>query len=71
MELLEVELGALAGLRLLAGLATFFWVLTAAGIVCLCPFYILVVAPRLRAYQAGRAQLERDEWRRRLGLAAD
>ena len=46
--------------RLLAGLATLFWVLTAAGIVCLCPFYVIVVAPRLRAYQAGRAQLEND-----------
>jgi len=46
--------------RLLAGLATLFWVLTAAGIVCLCPFYIIVVAPRLRAYQAGRARLEND-----------
>src|SRR6516165_2994041 len=46
--------------RLLAGLATLFWVLTAAGIVCLCPFYIIVVAPRLRAYQAGRAQLAND-----------
>ena len=40
--------------RLLARLATLFWVLTAAGIVCLCPFYVIVVAPRLRAYQAGK-----------------
>lgn len=47
-------------LRLLAGLAILFWVLAAAGIVCLCPFYVIVVAPRLRAYQAGRAQLEKD-----------
>ena len=47
-------------IRLLAGLATLFWVLTAAGIVCLCPFYVMIVAPRLRAYQAGRAQLEND-----------
>jgi hypothetical protein len=47
-------------IRLLAGLATLFWVLTAAGIVCLCPFYVIVVAPRLRAYQAGRAQLAND-----------
>ncbi len=46
--------------RLLAGLATLFWILTAAGIVCLCPFYVIVVAPRLRAYQAGRAQLAND-----------
>src|SRR5262249_37614301 len=47
-------------IRLLTGLATFFWVLTTVGIVCLCPFYVLVVAPRLRAYQAGRAQLAND-----------
>jgi hypothetical protein len=50
--------------RLLASLATLFWVLTAAGVVCFCPFYVMVVAPRLRAYQAGRAHLENDwnEW---------
>jgi hypothetical protein len=47
-------------IRLLAGLAALFWVLTAAGILCLCPFYVMVVAPRLRAYQAGRAQLAND-----------
>jgi hypothetical protein len=46
--------------RVLAVLATLFWVLTAAGVVCLCPFYVMVVAPRLRAYQAGRAHLEHD-----------
>jgi hypothetical protein len=46
--------------RLLAGLATFFWILTAAGIVCLYPFYVMLVAPRLRAYAAGRAHLEND-----------
>src|SRR5215472_13105480 len=43
-------------IRLLATLATLFWTLTAVGIVCICPFYVLVVAPRLRSYQAGRAQ---------------
>src|SRR5262245_10871135 len=47
-------------IRLLASLATFFWILTAAGVVCLCPFYLIVVPPRLRAYQAGRAQLAND-----------
>jgi hypothetical protein len=47
-------------IRLLAGLAIFFWMLTTAGIVCLCPFYVMVVAPRLHAYQAGRAQLAND-----------
>jgi sugar (pentulose or hexulose) kinase len=53
-------------LRLLAGLAGLFWTLTAAGVVCLCPFYLLVVAPRLRAYQAGRAELANDwsDWAR-------
>src|SRR5262245_19221520 len=47
-------------IRLLAGLATLFWILTAAGIVCICPFYVMAVAPRLRSYQAGRAQLAND-----------
>jgi hypothetical protein len=47
-------------IRLLAGLATLFWLLTAAGVVGLCPFYMMIVAPRLRAYQAGRAQLAND-----------
>ena len=47
-------------IRRLAGLATLFWILTAVGIVCLCPFYVLIVAPRLRAYHAGRAHLEND-----------
>ena len=47
-------------IRLLAGLATLFWILTAAGIICLCPFYVIMIAPRLRAYQAGRAQLAND-----------
>ena len=47
-------------IRVLASLATLFWILTTAGIVCLCPFYLIMVAPRLRAYQAGRAHLEKD-----------
>ena len=47
-------------IRWLAGMATLFWVLTAAGIICSVPFYVLVVAPRLRAYQLGRAQLNND-----------
>jgi hypothetical protein len=47
-------------IRLVAGLATFFWILTAVGIVCLCPFYVMNVAPRLRSYHAGRAQLAND-----------
>ena len=63
--------------RLLAGLATLFWVLTAAGVVAFCPFYLRNVAPRLRAYHAGRAQLQNDweawatvgEWAAYLTLA--
>src|SRR5262245_25948473 len=47
-------------IRRLASLATFFWILTAAAVLCLCPFYVMVVAPRLRAYQSGRAQLAND-----------
>jgi hypothetical protein len=47
-------------IRLLAGLATLFRVLTTVGVLCLCPFYVMIVAPRLRAYQAGRAWLEND-----------
>jgi heme exporter protein D len=47
-------------IRRLAVLATLFWVLTTAGVVCLLPFYVMVVAPRLRAYQLGRAHLEQD-----------
>ena len=47
-------------LRLLAGLAVVFWVVTAAAVVGVCPFYVMMVAPRLRAYHAGRAQLGND-----------
>jgi hypothetical protein len=47
-------------IRSLVVLATLFWLVTAAGIVSLCPFYVIMVAPRLRAYQAGRAQLAND-----------
>src|SRR5947208_13267304 len=47
-------------IRLLALLATLFWILTTAGVVCLRPLYVMMVAPRLRAYQLGRAQLEND-----------
>jgi hypothetical protein len=57
-QILERDRGRI---KLLAVLATFFWVLTTVGVVCLCPFYIIIVAPRLRAYQAGRAQLA-DDW---------
>lgn len=47
-------------MRWLTGLAALFWSLTAAGFVCIVPFYSMMVAPRLRAYQAGRAQLAND-----------
>jgi hypothetical protein len=47
-------------IRLVAGLTTLFWTLTAVGIFCVCPFYVMIVAPRLHAYQAGRAQLAND-----------
>jgi hypothetical protein len=47
-------------LRWLASLAVFFWILTAVGILSICPFYMMMIAPRLHAYQAGRAQLDRD-----------
>jgi hypothetical protein len=64
-------------IRLLAGLATLFWTFTALGVVCLCPFYVMIVAPRLRAYQIGSAQLANDwddwamvgEWAAYWGLA--
>lgn len=48
-------------IRLLAGAAILFWTLTAAGLIGLCPFYVMMVAPRLRAYHAGRASLV-DDW---------
>jgi ABC-type phosphate transport system permease subunit len=59
-------------IRLLAGLATVFWVLAAAGMVWLVSFYMIQVAPRLRAYAAGRMQLENDwnDWARAGDLAA-
>jgi hypothetical protein len=47
-------------IRLLAGFATFFWMLSAAGVVWLVCFYILLIAPRLRAYAVGRAVLAND-----------
>src|SRR4051812_4773750 len=46
--------------RLLAGLATLFWVIAAGGVVSLVTLYRVFLAPRLRAYAAGRAQLEND-----------
>lgn len=48
-------------IRWLAGAAILFWTLTAAGLIGLCPFYVMMVAPRLRAYHAGRAYIV-DDW---------
>lgn len=47
-------------IRLLTGLATFFWILASAGLVGLVSCYLVIVTPRLRAYAAGRAQLAND-----------
>jgi hypothetical protein len=47
-------------IRLLSGLAVLSWTLTAAGVVCCVPFYTMIVAPRLRAYGTGPAQLSND-----------
>jgi hypothetical protein len=46
--------------RLLAGAAVLFWLLATAGVVWLTAFYMLYITPRLRAYAAGRAQLQND-----------
>jgi hypothetical protein len=53
-------------IRLLASMTTLFWVLATASVICLCPFYVIIIAPRLRAYEAGRANLQNDwnEWAR-------
>ena len=49
-------------IRMLAGLATFFWVAATAGIVWLAFMYFFMVEPRLIAYSAGNAKLDAD-WR--------
>lgn len=41
-------------------LTLFFWVLTTVGVICLRPLYVMIIAPRLRAYQLGHAQLDKD-----------
>jgi ABC-type Fe3+ transport system permease subunit len=46
--------------RLLAAITTFFWVLSAGSVGWLIAFYFLHIAPRLRAYGAGRAKLQND-----------
>jgi ABC-type Fe3+ transport system permease subunit len=59
-------------IRLLASLATLFWILATAGVIWLVSIYLLFVAPRLRAYGAGREQLENDwnDWAQAGDLAA-
>lgn len=59
-------------IRLLAGLAALFWILATAGLVWLVSYYLLLVSPRLRAYAAGRAQLQNDwnDWAYAVDLAA-
>jgi hypothetical protein len=47
-------------IRALAAAVTLLWVLAAAGAVWLLCFYQIQIAPRLRAYAAGRAQLQND-----------
>ena len=47
-------------LRRLSALTIALWVVTAAGVLGACPFYLMMVAPRLRAYHAGRANLAND-----------
>jgi hypothetical protein len=60
------------GIRLLAALTTALWILAAAGVVWLVSFYLLQVTPRLRAYAAGRAQLQNDwnDWALAVDVAA-
>src|SRR5437867_1866083 len=59
-------------MRLLAIVTILFWTLAVAGAVSLVAFYFLQVDPRLRAYAAGRAQLQKDwdAWAMAFGLAA-
>src|SRR5205085_1982547 len=47
-------------IRRLAMLTAVFWVLTAVDVVWLVCFYVIQIAPRLRAYGAGRAHLQND-----------
>ncbi len=47
-------------LRRLSVLTIVLWVVTAVGVLKVCPFYLLMIAPRLRAYGAGRADLAND-----------
>lgn len=47
-------------IRWLTIAAVFLWVCTAAGVALMSWLYVMLVAPRLRAYAAGRAQLQND-----------
>ncbi len=59
-------------IRVLTSLASLFWVLSSAGLIWLVALYLLYVEPRLRAYAAGRAELQTDwnDWARAGNLAA-
>jgi hypothetical protein len=49
-------------IRILAGIATFFRVVTTVGIIYLAAYYVMLIQPRLNAYAIGQAKLESD-WR--------
>src|SRR5262249_50448883 len=59
-------------LRLLTGIAILFWTAATVGLVWLVSNYLLIVSPRLRAYAAGRAQLQNDwnDWAYAVDIAA-
>jgi hypothetical protein len=46
--------------RLLAGVAAFFWIVATGGAVWLATLYFVMIEPRLNAYANGRAQIEND-----------
>ena len=59
-------------IRVLASLATLFWIAATAGIVWLCIMYFMMIEPRLMAYAQGKAQIEVDwrDWARAGDVAA-
>jgi hypothetical protein len=59
-------------IRILAGIATFFWVVATVGIVSLAVYYVMLIEPRLNAYAIGQAKLESDwrDWALAVNIAA-
>src|SRR5262245_27411895 len=59
-------------IRILAGVATFFWILATVGVVFLAVKYVMILEPRLNAYALGRAKLESDwkDWALAVHIAA-